>query len=59
MVPSPEEVLLDSQRANTFCNGLPRTATQKIQRGDLRALACACVDGAACVDTRALKKRAG
>jgi acyl-CoA synthetase (AMP-forming)/AMP-acid ligase II len=42
-----------------FCDALPLTATQKLQRGDLRALARACLDSAACVDTRALKKRQG
>jgi acyl-CoA synthetase (AMP-forming)/AMP-acid ligase II len=40
-----------------FCDVLPLTATQKLQRGDLRALAQACLDDDACVDTRALKKR--
>ena len=41
----------------TFCDALPLTPTQKIQRGDLRALACAAVESGTCIDTRALKKR--
>jgi acyl-CoA synthetase (AMP-forming)/AMP-acid ligase II len=40
-----------------FCESLPLTATQKIQRGDLRALARTSVERGVCVDTRALKKR--
>jgi len=40
-----------------FCGSLPLTATQKIQRSELKALACARVDAGDAVDTRALKKR--
>lgn len=40
-----------------FCEALPLTATQKIQRGDLKVLARACLDRPDCVDTRSLKKR--
>jgi acyl-CoA synthetase (AMP-forming)/AMP-acid ligase II len=40
-----------------FLDALPLTATQKVQRGELKSLA-ACLPGtAACIDTRALKKR--
>jgi acyl-CoA synthetase (AMP-forming)/AMP-acid ligase II len=42
-----------------FCAALPLTATQKIQRSDLRALACRALESGECVDTRALKKRQG
>jgi acyl-CoA synthetase (AMP-forming)/AMP-acid ligase II len=41
----------------TFCDALPLTATQKVQRGDLRSAACSALSTSACVDTRALKKR--
>jgi acyl-coenzyme A synthetase/AMP-(fatty) acid ligase len=40
-----------------FVEALPLTASQKIQRGELRALAQALPGQAHCVDTRALKKR--
>jgi acyl-coenzyme A synthetase/AMP-(fatty) acid ligase len=40
-----------------FCDALPRTATEKIQRGELRRLARDALEGARVVDTRALKKR--
>jgi acyl-CoA synthetase (AMP-forming)/AMP-acid ligase II len=40
-----------------FCDALPLTATQEIQRVGLRALARAAVESGRCVDTRALKKR--
>jgi acyl-CoA synthetase (AMP-forming)/AMP-acid ligase II len=40
-----------------FCETLPLTATQKIQRGDLRQLASASMEGRACIDTRTMKKR--
>jgi len=40
-----------------FCASLPLTATQKIQRSELKALARARVNAGAAVDTRALKKR--
>ncbi len=42
-----------------FCDALPLTATQKIQRGDLRTLALRALEGGTCVDTRPLKKRQG
>jgi acyl-coenzyme A synthetase/AMP-(fatty) acid ligase len=37
--------------------GLPLTASNKIQRGELKAWAQALPGQAHCVDTRALKKR--
>jgi acyl-CoA synthetase (AMP-forming)/AMP-acid ligase II len=40
-----------------FVDSLPLTASQKIQRGDLRELARLLPNQANCVDTRALKKR--
>ncbi len=40
-----------------FCEALPLTATQKIQRAELRALAGASLGQPTCIDTRALKKR--
>ncbi len=40
-----------------FVDALPLTASQKIQRGELRALAQALPGAAHCVDTRAMKKR--
>lgn len=40
-----------------FCESLPLTATQKVQRAELRGQAAALVGGAACVDTRHLKRR--
>lgn len=40
-----------------FCDALPLTATQKIQRGELRVLAQSLVDAPGCVDTRAMKRR--
>lgn len=42
-----------------FCDALPLTPTQKIQRGDLRELAGASLDRGGCIDTRAMKKRQG
>jgi acyl-CoA synthetase (AMP-forming)/AMP-acid ligase II len=42
-----------------FVDALPLTATNKIQRGELKALAAALVAGGAAIDTRALKKRDG
>jgi acyl-coenzyme A synthetase/AMP-(fatty) acid ligase len=42
-----------------FVDALPLTATNKIQRGELKGLATALVDGGAAIDTRALKKRDG
>ena len=38
---------------------LPLTATNKIQRGELKALAHRLLDDGVCIDTRALKKRQG
>jgi acyl-CoA synthetase (AMP-forming)/AMP-acid ligase II len=40
-----------------FCHVLPRTATQKIQRGELRQLAALVLENHQVIDTRALKKR--
>jgi acyl-CoA synthetase (AMP-forming)/AMP-acid ligase II len=40
-----------------FCDALPLTATQKIQRGELKALAHERLERRDCVDTRHLKKR--
>jgi acyl-CoA synthetase (AMP-forming)/AMP-acid ligase II len=40
-----------------FCDRLPLTATEKIQRAGLRELGQALLRGAACVDVRTLKKR--
>lgn len=40
-----------------FVDSLPLTASQKIQRGELRSLAQALPGQAHCVDTRALKRR--
>jgi acyl-CoA synthetase (AMP-forming)/AMP-acid ligase II len=42
-----------------FCDALPLTATQKIQRGDLRELARAVLERGTCTDTRAMKRRQG
>lgn len=42
-----------------FVDALPLTASQKIQRGELKALAQALPGQARCVDTRALKRRVG
>jgi acyl-coenzyme A synthetase/AMP-(fatty) acid ligase len=42
-----------------FCDALPLTATQKIQRADLKALARRCLDSGDCIDTRGMKKRQG
>ncbi len=42
-----------------FIDALPLTASQKIQRGELKALAQALPGQAHCMDTRALKKRQG
>jgi acyl-CoA synthetase (AMP-forming)/AMP-acid ligase II len=41
----------------TFCESLPLTPTEKIQRGELKELGRRLLDDGACVDTRALKKR--
>lgn len=43
----------------TFVDALPVTATQKLQRGELRTLAEEALRGPACHDLRALKKREG
>ena len=40
-----------------FVDGLPLTPTQKIQRGELKALAARLPESGACIDTRALKRR--
>ncbi len=40
-----------------FVDGLPLTATNKIQRGELKAIAPGLPGSAKCVDTRSLKKR--
>ena len=40
-----------------FVDELPLTASQKIQRGQLRELAQALPGQAHCIDTRAMKKR--
>jgi len=40
-----------------FVDAVPLTTTQKIQRGELKALVDRALSGAMCVDTRALKKR--
>lgn len=40
-----------------FLDGLPVTATQKLQRGELKKMATALLDDPATIDTRALKKR--
>ena len=42
-----------------FVDTLPLTASQKIQRGELKALAQSLPGQPHCVDTRALKRRAG
>jgi acyl-coenzyme A synthetase/AMP-(fatty) acid ligase len=42
----------------TFCERLPRTATEKIQRAQLKDLAQQLLKTPACVDVRSLKKRA-
>lgn len=42
-----------------FVDSLPLTTTNKIQRGELKALAPTLVGSAACVDTCAMKKRQG
>ncbi|MEQ8349660.1 MAG: AMP-binding protein [Sneathiellaceae bacterium] len=42
-----------------FCDGLPLTPTQKVQRGELKALAAVQVAAPSCTDTRDLKKRQG
>jgi acyl-CoA synthetase (AMP-forming)/AMP-acid ligase II len=41
-----------------FVPALPMTSTQKIQRGSLKDLVAATVGTGACIDTRAMKKRA-
>jgi acyl-CoA synthetase (AMP-forming)/AMP-acid ligase II len=40
-----------------FCEGLPLTATEKIQRARLKDLGRSLLGGPACLDVRALKKR--
>jgi len=40
-----------------FVDALPLTASQKVQRGELRAMAAALVGRAHCIDTNAMKKR--
>ena len=40
-----------------FIDGLPLTASQKVQRGELRALAASLVGQPQCVDTCAMKRR--
>jgi acyl-coenzyme A synthetase/AMP-(fatty) acid ligase len=40
-----------------FVDALPLTASQKIQRGELKALAQALPGQPHCIDTRAMKKR--
>ena len=40
-----------------FCDALPLTATEKIQRAELRALAVKSLEAGDAIDTRALKKR--
>jgi acyl-coenzyme A synthetase/AMP-(fatty) acid ligase len=40
-----------------FVEALPVTASQKVARGELKALARTLPDSSACVDTRALKRR--
>ncbi len=40
-----------------FVDALPLTTSQKVQRGELRALAVSLVGQATCIDTCALKKR--
>jgi acyl-coenzyme A synthetase/AMP-(fatty) acid ligase len=40
-----------------FVDALPLTPTQKVQRGELKALAATLPGTPACVDTRPLKKR--
>ena len=40
-----------------FIDALPLTPTQKVQRGELKALAATLPGAAHCIDTRALKKR--
>ncbi len=42
-----------------FVDALPMTASQKIQRGELRTLAAAALGQAHCIETVALKKRSG
>ena len=42
-----------------FVDSLPLTATQKVQRGDLKALARGLPGTPGCVDTRHLKRRQG
>ncbi|HEY0419088.1 MAG TPA: AMP-binding protein, partial [Acetobacteraceae bacterium] len=41
-----------------FVESVPLTSTNKIQRGELKDLARRLLEGAACIDTRAMKKRA-
>ena len=40
-----------------FVDALPLTTSQKVARGELKALAQRLLEGGACVDTRALKRR--
>jgi len=40
-----------------FCDALPLTASQKVQRGELKALAASLLGQPTCVDTQGLKRR--
>jgi acyl-coenzyme A synthetase/AMP-(fatty) acid ligase len=40
-----------------FVDALPLTASQKIARGELKAMARRLLDSGGCIDTRALKRR--
>ena len=40
-----------------FVDALPLTATQKVQRGELKVLAQSLPGQSGCIDTRALKRR--
>jgi len=42
-----------------FCDRLPLTPTEKIQRAELRNLARALLGDPGCIDLRGLKKRSG
>ncbi|MGE4340419.1 MAG: ATP-dependent acyl-CoA ligase, partial [Pigmentiphaga sp.] len=43
----------------SYVDALPLTATNKIQRGELKTLAQKLLDEDKCIDTRTLKKRQG
>ncbi len=49
--------LLQGARPCRLPRGVPLTSTQKIQRGELKALAHRLLESGGCVDTRAMKKR--